>query len=434
MAVAVVGGGPAGCAAAHRLRSAGREVVLFERARELGGRTVSFRDRGAVIDTGAGFFTDFYPVLTGLLPRLGLTGEVVALSRSNVLVHGGRAVDFTLGSPTSFATFPFVSATAKARMAFFAARAAILHRRLDLAEPSSLAALDDRSVRDEALATVGAEAYEFLVRPGIEPFWYFSCAEVSRALFLALLARAATARFFTLRSGIDTLSKALVHDVEVRSGVPVAEIVRDGRAVRVDGERFEAVVVATTASVATRLLEGTELDDELRRFAGSQTYVPNVHVAFRLPSTAVGPSAIFPCGPGSGPVAALSFNRSKGQRDRAHPGPPGDHLSVFLTAAASRELLPEGEERIAATAWQAARAFLSSVPSLPSLPSTAEPIFVRARAEAIPVHGVGRYRAAARARARQVPPIALAGDYLATATIDGALGSGLAAAEILLRQ
>jgi predicted NAD/FAD-dependent oxidoreductase len=57
------------------------------------------------------------------------------------------------------------------------------------------------------------------------------------------------------------------------------------------------------------------------------------------------------------------------------------------------------------------------------------------RAEAIPVHAVGRYRQAAAFKREQSSgdsPILFCGDHLATATVDGAMASGYAAADALL--
>ena len=52
--VAVIGGGPAGCAAAYLLKRAGRSVTLLEKAPSIGGRTHTYREKGLQIDSGAG--------------------------------------------------------------------------------------------------------------------------------------------------------------------------------------------------------------------------------------------------------------------------------------------------------------------------------------------------------------------------------------------
>ena len=263
------------------------------------------------------------------------------------------------------------------------------------------------------------------MRPGVEPFWYFSCAEVSRALLLALQARAPSARFFTMRDGMDTICSRLVAALEVRTGSAVRAIERTGAQLRVDGEHFDEVVVATTASVARALVAAEDQPPALRALLATQRYVPNVHAVFRVPrASCPGESARFPCGPGTFPVAAIAFNSHK------HQGtlPDADELvSVFLSAAESARLLHASPADVFARAWTLARELC------PTLPTHATPFRCIARHEAIPVHEVGRYRLASDALRLQRGPLVFAGDFLATATVEGALRSGQRAAETLLR-
>jgi oxygen-dependent protoporphyrinogen oxidase len=421
---AVIGAGPAGCAAAARLAGAGREVVVFERDAAPGGRTTSWHIGDAIIDSGAGFFTNFYPTLSALLPQLELEDRISTLSRTNILVHDGRAAEMTLGSVRSFLAMPFLRKRDILRMTMATAAASIRYRKLSLSEPETLAEYDDRSIRDEAMAGLGERLYDFLVRPGIEPFWYFSCEEVSRSLFFALQAKAATACFFSMLDGMGVITERLVRDLDVRTGTEVHAIEPEGAGFRVASERFDEVVVATTASTAARIVPDGSVAQEIRELLVSQDYVPNVHAAFRVPRASCPPQAtFFPCGPGAHDVAAVSFNSHK------HQGSidSGEEIvSVYLGADESASLLEASDPLVFERAWELARGLV------PSLPATAEPLRCAVREEAIPVHGVGRYRKAAVALAHQRAPLVMAGDYLATATVDGALRSGVRAAEVLL--
>ena len=64
----------------------------------------------------------------------------------------------------------------------------------------------------------------------------------------------------------------------------------------------------------------------------------------------------------------------------------------------------------------------------PEISPQAEPYFLIRRPEAIPVHAVGRYGLAhefAEEQRARGGPVHFCGDYLATATIDGAVATGL---------
>jgi oxygen-dependent protoporphyrinogen oxidase len=73
----------------------------------------------------------------------------------------------------------------------------------------------------------------------------------------------------------DALEASLRERVDVRLGHEVHTLERDGARVRVDGEAFDAVVLATSSAAAARLLAplgGAHLDPrELRDLAAAET-------------------------------------------------------------------------------------------------------------------------------------------------------------------
>jgi len=71
-AVAVVGGGWAGCAAAVALADAGHAVTLYEAARTLGGRARAVEAQGRQLDNGQHIMLGAYDQTLGLLRRVGI--------------------------------------------------------------------------------------------------------------------------------------------------------------------------------------------------------------------------------------------------------------------------------------------------------------------------------------------------------------------------
>ena len=71
MRICIIGGGPAGCAAAYTANKHGHEVRLFEADDRVGGRTKQLRKDGFNLSTGAMFLMGgIYPRTNALLKEM----------------------------------------------------------------------------------------------------------------------------------------------------------------------------------------------------------------------------------------------------------------------------------------------------------------------------------------------------------------------------
>lgn len=430
MTIAVIGAGPSGCAAAYHLSRQGRDVVLYERGPAPGGRCLTHRERGHCLDTGAAFITNFYPRFMALAAELGCDGAIQELHRVTGLKRGDRVGLLNISSPSSFLRFPLLGLKHKARMALWTARLTLQRRRYDIACPETLLDVDARSVAEHAIEAVGAEAYHTLVRPGIEPFWYFRCEDVSEGLAVGLTAHAAGARFFHLEGGIDQVCQRMAQHAELHTHTEVTALQRRGDQIEVHSRRdgddavrlFDAVVIAATATTARHLIEAlpeTWVSRAQREFLDSQRYVANIHAAFRTRRLKDIPAAgsVFPCGPGQHEVAAVAFHRF---RD-SDPDASEELFSVYLSDEVSRDVMTLSDEALYQKCLTLAHQLLSVIPL------DAEPFHLVRRKEAIPVHAPGRYKLAHQFQIEQTErggPIFFCGDYLATATLEGAVATG----------
>ena len=437
--VVVIGAGPAGAAAAEALSRDGYEVTVFERSDQLGGRTRTYRADGRHVDTGAAFITNFYKRTWQIAKRIGFDNEIVELNRLSGLAAARRLAVLDIGSALSFLKFPFVTLFDKLRMLWFTLTLTLRRQKLDIAKPETLLEYDAESVSQWVNRKTNQRVLDYLVRPGIEPFWYFSCDQVSAGLCAGLTAHAAGARFFYLKDGIDRVCGHLLKEVEVRTGMAVREVAPgpDGSGVVVsvenDEERyaFDAAVIATTADVAARLVQQHAgelgIDQGLMAFLGSQEYVANIHLTLdvQLAEKPPGVSSIFPCGEGQHPMAALSFH---GIKDNEGSNGDSELISIYLSDPESRRLMDVPDEQVVEQATQHARALW------PAMPTDGRLFSLTRRRQAIPLHGVGRYRKSVEMHTRQQAGgavVMFAGDYLTTATVDGAIESGLRAANAL---
>jgi oxygen-dependent protoporphyrinogen oxidase len=436
--VAVIGAGMAGAGAAWKLQRAGHRVTVYEKEAWTGGRTRTYRGKGYHLNTGAGFFTNFYPRLRALIRELGLEQEVIENPKVVTLATPDRKYDYKLDSVYSFMRIPWLSVRDKARLLRHTAALTLSKKQLDLADPSTLASRDDASIQEYTLRKLGQRNYDYLVRTAIEPYWYFSCADASRAMLDGLQAHAAGARFFTLRDGMDSLVPHLLKHVTVHMQSPVQALrphTEAGEAmVRMhreghDPADYDAVVVATTSHTAAGILDDwPDMHGLSRQFMASQRYAANINAYFYVPSDLLQDFSpqTSPCGGFDDELAAIAVH---GARVNTNELPGQALLGVWLTDAASRNRLEMPDQALADLLWQMVRRYHPQFPA--HTPGLAH---VTRRMEAIPVHAPGRYRDAARILKEQTGPVLLAGDYLTTATMEGALNSGFLAADKLIEQ
>ena len=430
----VIGAGPAGCAAAYKLAQEGYKVTVLEKEATVGGRTRTHRDEHFKLDTGAAFITNFYPRIFALARELGFESSIAELSRISGLHHRGKTAELNISSTASFLRFPFLGLRDKIKMGKWTAGLTLNRKKFDLGDPGTLMRYDQQSVGEHARANLNENIYDFLVRPGIEPFWYFSCEDVSEGLALGLSAHAAGAKFYYFKEGIDEVCQKLTQRVAVRCGVAAIDVKHESDQFTVSGTgpqgdqtwKADRIVFATTATVAEKLSQGLPealVSQSQRSFLSTQKYVANIHLAFKVPRLSKAPpmSSIFPCGPGKHALAALSFNRIKDpERDTRDE----ELISLYLSSDESKALMDQADEKIFERGLELAQEFY------PEIGEQAAPYYVIRRPEAIPVHAVGRYglaHAFLEEQRLRGGPVSFCGDYLATATIDGAVASGLRA-------
>ena len=431
--VAVIGAGMAGAAAAWKLKQAGWQVTVYEKESYVGGRTHTYRGDGFHVNTGAGFFTNFYPEMRKYLKNSELESQIVENPKLVRLAGKNKYYDYRLDSVPSFFRIPWLSFGEKLRLLRHTAALTLKKRKLDLVDPHSLAPYDDSSMKTWAQKKLGDKAYQYLIRTAVEPYWYFSCEKGSAAMIMALTAWAAGARFFTLKKGMDQVVHSLLKGIELKTDSAVADlkIDADGKVQLTNKESstYDSSVIATTASGAlnlTKTLSDKIVSAEIKSFLSEQEYAANINAYFFVPEKFVKaiPPQISPAGPHSVGVAAIATHGSDTQKDK-YPGTA--LIGLWLRDEVSQSLvnLPEAE------VWPRITELMC--PFLPEKVHAAlKPAYLTKRTEAIPIHAPGRYRLAVKCWETQKSPLVFAGDYLTTATMEGAMQSGIRAAQILI--
>lgn len=314
--VAVVGGGIAGLAAAHRLVELAREgqrpleIRLFEASPRLGGTIRTERIDDFIVEGGPDSFLSEKPAALRLCERLGMADRLIGTReefRRTYVVHRGRLhplpEGFLLLAPTRFwplLTTSLFSWPGKLRMA------------LDLILPRG-GEQSDESLGSFVTRRLGREALDRVAQPLVGGIYTADPDQLSlaatmprflemerqhRSLIYTMWKQSRAARSAQAGSGarwslfvsiddgmqtlVDRLAQALPQGV-VRTSVPVSSIrPRDASGWSIDdGEHYAAVIVATPAHRAASLLApmSSDLASELRGipYASSAT----VTLAFR---------------------------------------------------------------------------------------------------------------------------------------------------------
>jgi len=421
----IVGAGPAGLAAAHRLHGAGVKVTVLEASNAIGGRARTERVGAFTVNTGASFLTTFYDETLALLRRLAIETVAPATQLGSMATPFGR-LEMELNAPRRILQFPLISLGGKLRTAAMFANAG-LRRRVHMARPKRLAWLDrGETIEQWGKRTVGETAYHYLLRTGIEPFFYIGAEELSAALGKALLRHALGWQLLVLPAGMGALCEALAGEVEVRTGCQASGVDLRERSVQVfhAGGVVEAdtCILAAPASAIARL-EGP-LDQHDRADAAAVRTMPNVtlYFGYERPVTVQYP-LVTPAGPGRHPIARV---RTWSALCPSYVPEGRELIAIHAMGWRSAELLERDPGKIAAALRTDAEEVFGRM---------ADPDWVRLypRAEGTVVTQPGHYRRMAAFLKRPRTRLFYAGDWLTGSTVEGAVWSGLTAADAVLR-
>ncbi len=435
--VAVVGGGPAGLAAAWRLVKAGQRVEIYERLDTMGGNVRSELLDGVVVDTAVQMIGSNYTRLRQLLHEIAAERLLVRTSGRDALWREQEIHAIGYGSVTSMAASSALPLGLKLRLATRYLTYLSTHcRGLDVNDlaGSGGAALDDESIGAWGLRELGDEFVELLAYPFLAAY-HGATPEGSSAAFYHALARVGLdVKLYAVRGGTGALTAALAAALEtagvtMRLDTSVEGMHADAHGITLtsagDDARYSAVVLAVPAAASRALLDGA---------AEMQSWLEGVRVAGALTLAVVTERPVRAGWFGLGlprrtragaRVAAVCLPSSK-----ATGQVPADRGAVLLLSApaAVQELLAAAPDDVPAQMLPALDAVL------PGLSRNARAMKVYRHPESHTQFYPGYIRHLVRLKQEWLPErVALAGDYLVAPTVEGAVMSGERAAERLLR-
>jgi protoporphyrinogen/coproporphyrinogen III oxidase len=273
--VIVVGGGPSGLAAAHRLSQSGLPARILDAGDVIGGKMRTSRREGFLVDEGAFFIPSTHRTLLATAASVGMAGEIVeggfilGVARDGVVhdLDGNHLVRSILRTG-------LLSTRAKAELVRLGPEL-VRARRGKYTRIPELGGYDTETVSQWAASRFSAELREYLVETTIRGIAATSGDTASRVDFLAILALLSGAKLLAFRNGMGSYAERLASDAKTELGAVVTAVedsedgvtvtwTDQGGTVRVD--HAAACVIATPAQTAARILPG--LDDFRRSYLG----------------------------------------------------------------------------------------------------------------------------------------------------------------------
>lgn len=426
--VIVIGGGIAGSTAAYALAARGCAVTLLEQGDRLGGRIQTERIDGVTFDSGAQFFTNFYTNTMSLIERLGLNEKICPIRTDLAIMRAG--MPRRLQSLATLFGTALLTQRAKLRLMAELARMLRYWRFLDLHDVSRAARLDDRSVAEHLAGLGGRDLVDYLFQPVLNGLLYWSPERTSRATLAVSFKAALSLRgMYTLRDGLTELVERAAEASTIRLGHEVGSVTENRSqcqvaVVSVDGESrltADGVVCAVPATVVPRIV--TNLTAAQEEFFSSIQYSATAVAAYglRQPYYESIDAVLYPAVE-SPDIAAIT---TLARRQRGRPN-VSEVVKIFASGAIGPMLCKEPDDTVAARLSLATNTTFDSSAGLMFRKVVRWP-------EALPEFETGHFH-----RLRSVEGEGLdsdrlvyAGDYLGGPFIEGAVTSGLRAAERL---
>jgi squalene-associated FAD-dependent desaturase len=348
-AVAVIGGGWAGLAAAVEATRRGAQVSLFEMAPQLGGRARAIvAGDGLVLDNGQHICIGAYGATLRLLQTVGIE-ESSAFLRTRLCLVDADGAGLRLGEGPPFLAFAGAVARHpvwpwRSKLALLRLAAAWLLARFRCPPARTVAALTDGLPQD---------VREELIEPLCVAALNTPASDASGQVFLRVLGDAlfggrGSADLLLPRVGLGELLPTpaarwlAAAGAQVRLRHRVEAVESDGASWRVDGERFDGVVLAASPIESARLAR--PVNPGWADAAAGLHYEPIVTVYLHSEGAAL-PQPMLALRHGAGRPAQFVFDR--GQLG----GPAG--LLAFVISGAQAWVEAGAERTVQATRRQA---------------------------------------------------------------------------------
>ncbi len=393
------------------------------------------------MDLGAQFFFKYYDTTFRLCRELGLGDEIERFPLKVAIARKGRLYPAVASlKPLDLwrsrrDLMRFRGLSALGMLQFARIMPLVLKRRRDLhfIDYGNMLDLDDESFADLALRRGGEDILEYLFQPIASCLTLGEPEDVGAGYGLTLLWYALNG-LSTLSRGIGSLAERLYEECadDVRLSTPVKKIVIEGGAVKgvetADGLMEADVVICTaTATKALELMPG--LPDGMRKPLEKVTYSACCHVMFGLERRLL-PEGWYAVGLPRKEGSSMAGFVDNSTKSPHYVPPGGGMVHCFTFGKHAFQLNSMSDAEVFSRLKTEIRRY---IPTMPEEPFFSE---IYRWDEAVCLSPPGMLRQIhdmKHGHFRDVKGLFLAGEYLYMPSVDGALRSGIDAAEASLR-
>ena len=434
MKVAIIGGGPAGCAAAYTLQKAGVDFELFEAAAEVGGRTKQLhRDDGYNLGTGALFLMGgIYPRTMALLEEKGRKKQLVPWAGASELMDEDHSrYPVRLDSFFSFLKLPTLRLRDKLRIIGTGLRLLVAPGARNPFDGSQLAKYDsNENLEDWSRANLGDKAFEYVMRPIMDFLYAVPLRQLSTPFPKALLKQGHKIALSSPEGGIGQINEWFLDTVppeKIHVSTPVESLTRENQMwlLSYAGGRIlvDSVIIATEAFIAADLLKEHVSEDAYHRLMSTH-YTEYAHVAVGYdedPWPDYPTDIVLPVGEGG--VRNIGAMVLHGRRLPASVPDGAQMVGIYFNTSPLKDM---GDNDIKEEAVRQVNAAFGQAQ---------KPSFVHLfrYEKGLTIARPGHYKMLDKVHSLLPEGIELAGDYFSQAGVEAAVHSGERAAKNLLR-
>src|SRR6516165_8097182 len=216
MKAAVIGGGPAGCAAAYALRKRGHEVRLIEAQDHVGGRTSQLIKDGFNMSSGALFLMGegLYPRTYALMREMGHASDLVTWGgKTQVIDWNKKRYECGFDKIITFLNMPVFSAVEKITIAKNIAKVFLKPGPKSVFDSSELAKFDPPiNLEDWTKDLMGEKGLNYIMTPYMGFLYAVPPSWLSISLMWAVMLQFYKMELHVPPGGIGVISEYLVQN------------------------------------------------------------------------------------------------------------------------------------------------------------------------------------------------------------------------------